>query len=72
MKPKELIALLSTLPDDAEVVVNGYSCDIMGEYDYENNPTLSESEALVDKSGCFHQTISNYAEGEKRKVMVLG
>ena len=74
MKKSELIKLIQTLPDDAEIVVNGYADDILGDYQYNDLITVNEETAhKSDKGGTLYNLISNYAyvPHEKVKVWVL-
>jgi hypothetical protein len=65
MKPKELIELLQKLPEDAEVVVNGYNDDILGYYYFTDKITVIKQTAVVDSRGSFKYTISNDVDLDK-------
>jgi hypothetical protein len=70
VKKADLIALLDTIPEDAEIVVQGYSCDILGEYRYEDRFRINESRAY---GPALQQRISNYrgVNDEEKIVYVL-
>lgn len=75
MKKAELIKLLEQVPDDAEIVVNGYNDDILGEYTYNPNLQFYEDRAYLCGSS-IQQKISNYRfatdkEEKEIKVWVL-
>ena len=71
MKKGELIKLLESVPDDAEIVVHGYYCEIMGEYAYNENMSINESTACLGKRGDYQATYSNYADGNEVPVWVI-
>lgn len=71
MKKHELINLIKELPDDAEIVVNGYQDDILGDYQYEDCPVFAEDYAYLSENGAYHSTVSNYKSGNKVKVWIL-
>lgn len=58
MKKSELLKLLETVPDDAEIVVNGNNCDILGDYSYSDTFTIEKQTAYGKR---LDQYISNYA-----------
>jgi hypothetical protein len=70
MKRDVLIELLKTLPEDAEVVVSGYSCEILGEYTYEDNFNLNK---VVAYGRSLQKDISNYrgVDDEEKIVYAL-
>lgn len=71
MKKQELIKLIEALPDNADIVVNGYYCEILGDYQYNDQININETTALKDKHNTYYNTISNYASGEEIKIFVL-
>ena len=71
VKKGDLINLLKDIPDDAEIVVNGNSCEILGDYSYENNFTIEETTAhKLDRGEDYQATFSNYANFPHTKVKV--
>lgn len=73
MKKSELIALIADLPNDAEIVVNGYNCDILGEYLYSSEIVANKDVAYIDKHGSLHQRICNrrFVDDKPVEVFVL-
>lgn len=70
MKKVELIKLLESVPEDAEIVVQGYQCDMLGDYQYEPVIRLHEHEAMKSPNGSIDQTISNYVTNKHEKIKV--
>lgn len=70
MKKAELLELLKDIPEDAEIVVAGYYCDIMGEYTFSDAFTFMKTKAYKSKLGGLKMTISNYVQEEDALVDV--
>jgi len=71
MTKKELMDLLETVPNDAIIVTHGYSDDIMGEYQYNDDMSITETTAhKLDKGGALHMSFCNYAYLPHTKVKV--
>lgn len=70
MKKAELLKLLEEISNEAEIVVAGYSDEIMGEYTFNSNLTISKTEAYVSKKGSIQMTISNYVREEDKLIEV--
>lgn len=69
VKRDELISLLQSLPEDAEIVtVSGDG--ILGDYYYSTLLSVDESEGLEDGRGTIWTKYSNYAGFGKKKVKV--
>lgn len=64
MKKAELIKILEFIPEDAEIVVAGYHCEILGEYSFNDTFDLVKTQAYKTKRGGFQMTISNYVQEE--------
>ena len=70
MKKLDLIKMLEFIPEDAEIVVAGYYCDITGEYTFNDNFSIMKTKAYKSKLGGFQMTISNYVQEEDTLVDV--
>lgn len=70
MTKSELIKLLEQVPDDGEIVVNGYSCDILGDYNFNGDIQIYEDEAMKSDRGSLKMTISNYVDEDDKSVKV--
>ena len=74
MTKAQLFTLLENVPNDANIVVEGYMDDIMGDYQYTEDFSVTEYEEYrLNKGGSLHMGISNYSGllGKKTKVWVL-
>lgn len=60
MKKAELLKLLEQIPEDAEIVVDGYHDDIMGEYTYKDKLQVDKTKARLSQSGVLRMNICNY------------
>jgi hypothetical protein len=71
MTKKELLLLLESVPDDAEIVTHGYQDDILGEYQYNDDMSVHEEVAhKLDRGGALHMSICNYGYLPHTKVKV--
>lgn len=69
MKRNDLIELLKTLPEDAEIVtVSGD--DILGDYSFNTELSINESYGKKDKRGVIWCEYSNYAASEDEQITV--
>ncbi len=71
MKKKELIALLENIPEDMDIVVQGYSCDIMGEYMFESDFQIIYDYAMKTNTGGLYDTISNGIPSDAVEIEVI-
>ncbi len=73
MKKSELIKLIADLPNDAEIVVNGYNCDILGEYLYSGEIVANKDVAYMDKHGSLHHSVCSrrFIDDKPVNVFVL-
>jgi hypothetical protein len=71
VKPKDLIKLLEELPSDAEIVIEGYRCDILADYQYAADLKVEAVVAKRDERGIIHANYSNYSRGKDETVYVL-
>jgi len=70
MKKKDLIRMLESLPEDAELVVTGYCEEILGEYNYNPDLSLHRVTAYKSKHGNLSMSISNYRSEEDKAIEV--
>ncbi len=72
MKKRELIKMILDLPDDAEIVVHGATCDIMGDYSYNDEFCIQAETAYKTPKGSYNMSISNYVnKSTDKKVTVF-
>ena len=70
MKKHELIKLLNDIPDDAEIVVQGYQDTVLGDYRYNPNLQIAKDVAHKTPMGSLLYSVSNYVTKEDKPVIV--
>jgi hypothetical protein len=69
MKRNELIELLKTLPEDAEIC-STVGDDILGDYSFNTDLSLYENDGYLDNKGTIWTGYSNYRRFGDKEVKV--
>ena len=70
MKKADLIKLLETVPDDAEIVIADDGDDILGDYGFYEIFVINEVNAYKSSKGALIATHSNYVQKTDELVKV--
>ena len=69
MKADKLISILLDLPSDTEIVIHSGD-DILGDYEYRTDISVSETTGMLDETGTIWTTYSNYGRTNTKPMKV--